>query len=60
MSDEIFFLYKEHLEFSRLYLWYTGSKHSFHDNKASKAEAEHAKTMSNYYFKKLCEKIRGQ
>ncbi len=58
MDDELMFLYKEHLEYSRLYLWYTGSEHSFFKGKTSKVEAERSRYLSNYYFAKAVEKAR--
>jgi len=51
-------LYKEHLEYTRLFLWYQESKFSFFTGKASKVEAERYKYLSEYYFDKLKELVR--
>lgn len=58
MDDEFVFLYKEHLEYSRLYLWYTGSKFSFFKGKTSKVEADRYKYLSGYFFEKAVAKAR--
>ena len=58
MDDEIFFLYKEHLEYTRMFLWYQDSKFSFFKGKASKTEAERYKYLSNYYFEQLVNRAR--
>lgn len=58
MNDELFFLYKEHCEYQRLFLWYQDSPHSFFKGKASKVEAERCKYLSNYFFEKLVTRVR--
>lgn len=58
MSDEIFFLYKEYCEYSRLFLWYQGSKFSFFPNKANPVEAERYRYLSNFYWDKLVTRAR--
>lgn len=58
MNDELFFLYKEHLEYTRLYLWYLNSEASFFKGKASKVEADRYKYLSNFYFDKLVKRAR--
>ena len=63
MNDEIFFLYKEHLEYTRLYLWYQNSTHSFfYERKGSgkmfKVEEERCRYLSQYYFQELVTKVR--
>lgn len=58
MNDEMFFLYKEHLEYTRLYLWYMDSSHSFFKGKANKVEADRYKYLSNYYFAQLVQRAR--
>jgi len=58
MDDEFEFLYKEYLEYSRLFHWYHGSSFSFFKGKASKVEAERYRYLSNYYFEKAVIKAR--
>ena len=58
MNDEIFFAYKEHLEYTRLFLWYQESKFSFFKGKHSKVEAERYKYLSNYHFDQLVKLVR--
>jgi hypothetical protein len=58
MNDEIFFLYKEHLEYTRMFLWYQASEFSFFKGKASKTEADRYKYLSNYYFEQLVNRVR--
>lgn len=57
-SDEIFFLYKEYCEYSRLYFWFKGSEFSFFTNKANPVEAERYRYLSNYYWDKLVTRAR--
>ncbi len=59
MNDEMFFMYKEHLEYTRLYLWYMDSPHSFIKGKSSKVEADRYKYLSNYYYAQLIARVRG-
>ncbi len=58
MNDEIFFLYKEYCEYSRLYFWYKGSEFSFFKGKENKVEAERYRYLSNFYFDKLVTRAR--
>lgn len=58
MNDDLFFLYEEHLEYTRLFLWYQGSPFSFFKNKTSKVEAERNKYLSEFYYNKAVEKAR--
>lgn len=58
MNDDLFFLYEEHLEYTRLFLWYQGSPFSFLKNKTSKVEAERNKYLSEFYYNKAVEKAR--
>ncbi len=56
--EEVFFYYQEHLEATRLYLWYQDSKFSVFAGKASKVEAERYKYLSNYNFQKAVDRAR--
>lgn len=58
MNDDLFFLYEEHLEYTRLFLWFQGSPASFFKNKANKVEAERYKYLSQYYYQKAVAKAR--
>lgn len=58
IQEEIWFLYNEHLEYTRQYLWYQESKFSIFPGVKSKVEAERYRYLSNYYFQKLVEKCR--
>ncbi len=59
LMEEIEFLYHEHLEAARQYLYYQGSEFSFNKAKASKVDAERQKYLSHYYFDLLLKKVRG-
>ena len=58
MDDDLFFLYKEYLEYSRLYHWFQGSPFSFIKGKTSKVEAERYRYLSNYYWDKAVTKAK--
>lgn len=58
MNDDLFFLYEEHLEYTRKYLWFQGSKFSYFKGKESKVEAERYLYLSHYYFQKAVAKAR--
>lgn len=58
MNDDLFFLYMEHLEYTRLYLWFQGSHASYFKGKANKVEAERYKYLSHYYYDKAVAKAR--
>ncbi len=58
-NEELYFLYSEYLEYTRLYLWYTGSKFSFHEGKTSKVEADRYRYLSNFYWEKVVAKARS-
>jgi hypothetical protein len=56
--EEVYFFYQEHLEYTRLYLWYQDSKFSLFTGKANKVEAERYRYLSNYYWQKAVDKAR--
>jgi len=58
MNDDLFFLYEEYKEYTRLFLWYQSSPFSFFKNKASKVEAERNKYLAHYYYDKAVAKAR--
>jgi hypothetical protein len=58
-NDELYFLYSEYLEYSRLFLWYQESEHSFFKDKKNKKEAERYRYLSNYYWEKVILKARS-
>lgn len=58
-NEDLYFLYSEYLEYSRLYLWYQGSQFSFFKGKESKVEAERYRYLSNYYWGKALAKARS-
>ena len=60
MNAEIEFLYHEHLEATRLHLYYQGSEFSFSKAKVSKIDAERQKYLSNFYFAQAVKKARGE
>jgi hypothetical protein len=56
--EELYFFYQEHLEYTRLYLWYQESPFSLFRGKASKVDAERYRYLSNFYWQKAVEKAR--
>jgi hypothetical protein len=56
--EELYFFYQEHLEYTRLYLWYQDSKFSYFTGKANKVEAERYRYLSNFYWQKAVEQAR--
>ncbi len=58
-DEELFFLYSEYLEYSRLHLWFQESKFSIFQDKKSKKEAEQYRYLSNYYWEKAVAKARS-
>lgn len=60
-DEELFFLYSEYLEYSRLFLWHQASEFSiFKDSKSkNKKEAEQYRYLSNYYWEKAVAKARS-
>jgi len=56
--EELFFLYQEHLENTRLYLWFQESKHSLFTTQKNKVEAERYRYLSNYFLQKAVEQAR--
>jgi hypothetical protein len=59
MNEELYFLYSEYLEYSRLFHWYQGSEFSFFKGKTSKVEAERCRYLSNYYWEQVVAKARS-
>ncbi len=58
LLEEFAIVYTEHLDYTRLYLWYQDSKFSVFPGKSSKVEADRYKYLSNYYFQKAVEVAR--
>lgn len=58
-NEELYFLYSEYLEYSRLFLWNQESEFSFFKDNKSKKEAEQYRYLSNYYWEKAVAKARS-
>lgn len=57
-DNEIFFLYKEHCEYQRLFLWYQASEFSEFTAQKNEVEAERYRYLSNYFWDKLVTRAR--
>jgi hypothetical protein len=56
--EELYFFYQEHLEYTRLYLWFQECKASLFTAQKNKVEAERYKYLSNFSWAKAVERAR--